>query len=183
MLFTSTNIKAHQFAPSLIRFVSKAYKVVLAAVVVLSLFTGINGCSGKLIESIKDTSQKVSKTVQQVKSFQSILIDKYQEKEIGVGINYNSTERETTRVISVVFANTQFNKLTANKREMIARDVAKLAKDYFTLNQPSDFISVSFTEGRNWGMIEYSRLIDSYTIPSSEVTTILPSFPPTQTNE
>lgn len=178
MLCTTTNA-AHQFIPSLVKPLSRVYKSGLATVLALSLFTGISSCSQKLIEPVQNTAQNVHQSVQKLKSFQSVLVTKYQEKGISVEINYSSTYKETIRSINVQFTNTSFNKLTDSERQKIARDVATLAQRYFALNKPEDVISVSFVDFRNYVFLQYSQVIGSYTLHPSELASISPQSPPT----
>ena len=93
MLCTTINAETRQFVPSLVKLLSRAYKFGLATVLALSLFTGISSCSQRFIESVQDTAQKVHQSIQKVQSFQSVLVTKYQEKGIGIEINYSSTDK------------------------------------------------------------------------------------------
>lgn len=175
MLCTTINAEARQFIPSLVKLLSRAYKFGLATVLALSLFTGISSCSQRFIESVQDTTQKVHQSIQKAQLFQSVLVTKYQEKGIGVEINYSSTDKGSIRTINVQFTNTSFNKLTDGERQKIARDVATLAQDHFALDKAKDLISVSFVDFRNYGVFQYSQVIGSYTLHSSELAISPPS--------
>ena len=179
MLCTTINAEAHQLTPSLMKLLSKAYKFGLAAILALSLITGMSGCSQELIESLQDTTQKAHQSMQKLQSFQSALVAKYQEKGIGVEISYSPTEQGMIRSINVQFTNTSFNKLTNGERRKIARDVAMLAKDHFALDKPEDSISVSFIDFRNYGVLKYTQVIGSYTLHPSELASISPQSPST----
>ena len=179
MLCTMINAKAHQFIPSLMKLLPRAYKFGLATILSLSLITGISSCSQRLIESVQDTTQKAHQFTQKLQSFQSVLVTKYQEKGIGVEINYPSTDKGAIRSINVQFTNTSFNKLTDDERQEIARDVAMLARDHFALDKPEDLISVSFIDFRNYGVLQYNQVIGSYTLHPSELASISPQSPST----
>lgn len=179
MLCTTINAEAHQLIPSLVKLLSKAYKFGLATILALLLITGISSCSQRLIESVQDTAQKAHQSIQKLQSFQSVLVTKYQEKGIGVEINYSSTDEGLIRSINVQFTNTSFNKSTDGEQQKIARDVAMLAKDHFALDKPEDSISVSFVDFRNYGVLQYSQVIDSYTLRASELASISSQHPST----
>lgn len=175
MLCTAINTEARQFIPSLVKLLSRVYKFSLATVLALSIFTGISSCSQRFIESVQDTARKMHQSIETLQSFQSVLVTKYQEKGIGVQINYSSTDKGTIRTVSVQFTNTAFNKLTDSERQKIARDVATLAQAHFALDKAEDLILVSFVDFRNYGVLQYRRVIGSYTLHPSGLASISPS--------
>jgi len=151
------------------KFLAKISKVGLVTSVILSLFVGISSCSQEFTKSWQDSTQKVSQSLQQLQSFQSILVNKYHDGRIGVDINYTSTKKGFIRVISIQFNNPSLNKLLSSERAKIAHDVAKLAKEHFALNKPEDSISVSFVDFHNYGVLTSNRVVDSYTLNPSDL--------------
>jgi phenylpyruvate tautomerase PptA (4-oxalocrotonate tautomerase family) len=169
MLFTSISTEAHQLTKSVVKLLPKVCKIGLATVVALPLFLGISSCSQAFVESVKDSTQRMSESMKKAQSFQSTLVNKYQESGISVEVNFTYTEKEWMRVINVQFTNTEFNKLTASERQKLAREVAELAKDHFALNLPEDSISVSFVDSQNYAVLQHNRVIGPYTFHPSDL--------------
>ena len=172
-MFTTTNAKAHEFSAFLFKLFPKVLKLALVNILSLSMFVGISSCSHRFVESMKNTAQEVNQSFQKAQSFQSILVDKYKEKGIVVGLQETSMGKEQIKFISVQFTNTLFNKLTASERKKIARDVAELAKAHFVLHKAEDFVWVGFVESGHYIVFEYSRSVDSYTFKSSELVPVV----------
>lgn len=145
----------------------KFFQICLYCIVVFLLLGGIIGissCSQGFIKSIQGTIQKTSESVEQTWLFLQVLREKFPEDNISLEVSNHYTHNGWNKTVNIEFLNSSLNKLTASERQVIAKKITQLAKEHLELNNLEDSVSVDFIQGRDLGILEYGKVIDSYTM-------------------
>ncbi|GAB4229903.1 MAG: hypothetical protein Kow00121_58750 [Elainellaceae cyanobacterium] len=153
----------------LAKILSKSLQAAIIGFTILLLLTGTSGCSREFVRSLQGVMQQEALTAKRLSSFQQILVSDYQEQNIKVRLNDVSTEQGWIREIWVEFTNTAWNELTDVERAKTAEEITRSAADYFSMADPEVAVVVRFVDSRKYGILTYSRVIDSYTLQLGDV--------------